>query len=137
MKTLLRHIFINYLVIFLADLVYPGFTVLQNFKTLLTAAVIWLLLNKIVKPIIKLLFLPINLITLNLFSWLIGLVTLFLLQVFADGVKIESYSFPGISSGGFSLPPFFFNIFFSYLITSILLNSLHTAVVWLFRKDGE
>ncbi len=137
MKSLLRNIFINYLIIFLADLIYPGFTVIQNFKTLLTAAIIWLLLNKIVKPVIKLLLLPINLITLNLFSWLVGFLTLFLLQVFADGVKIQSYTFPGLSANGFSLPSFHLNIFFSYLVTSILLNTLHTSIVWLFRKDAE
>lgn len=137
MKTLLRHIFINYLVIYLTDIIYPGFSVLSNFKTLITAAVIWLLLNKIVKPIIKLLLLPINLITLNLFSWAIGLITLFLLQSFADGVSITSYAFPGFSYQGFSLPSFYLNIFFSYLVTSILLNTLHSSVLWLFRKDTE
>lgn len=137
MKTLLRHIFVNYLVIYLTDLVYPGFSVLNDFKTLLTAAVIWLLLNKIVKPIIKLLLLPINLITLNLFSWAIGFLTLFLLQVFADGVSISSYSFPGLTSGGFALPAFHLNLFFSYLVTSILLNSLHATVTWLFHKDKD
>lgn len=137
MKSLLRHIFLNYLVIYLTDLIYPGFTVLSNFKTLLTAAVIWLLLNKIVKPIIKLLLLPINLITLNLFSWAIGFLTLFLLQVFADGVNISSYSFPGFISGGFAIPAFHLNIFLSYLVTSIFLNSIHTSITWLFHKDKE
>lgn len=137
MKSLTRHIFINYLVIYITSLVYPGFSVLPVFKTLLTASVIWLLLNKIIKPIIKLLLLPINLITLNLFSWLVGLITLFLLQIFADGVSINSYNFPGFSYGGFALPSFFLNIFMSYLLTSILLNSLHSSIVWLFRKDNE
>ena len=137
MKSLIRHIFINYLVIYITSLIYPGFSVLPVFKTLLTASVIWLLLNKIIKPIIKLLLLPINLITLNLFSWLVGLITLFLLQIFADGVSINSYNFPGISYGGLALPPLFLNIFMSYLLTSILLNSLHSSIVWLFRKDNE
>lgn len=137
MKAILRHIFVNYLIIYLASLIYPGFSVNSSVKTLLTAAIIWLLLNKIVKPIIKLLLLPINLITLNLFSWLVGFLTLFLLQVFADGVKVSSYFFPGFSSGGFSLPAFNINIFFSYLVISILLNTLQSGINWLFRKDAE
>lgn len=137
MKSLLRNIFINYLVIYLSSLIYPGFSVVNSFKNLLTASVIWFLLNKIVKPIIKLLLLPINLITLNLFSWLVGLITLFMLQVFADGVKINSFQFPGLNYGGFTIPSFFINLFLSYLLTSILLNSLHSAIVWLFKKDQE
>lgn len=137
MKAFLRHILINLLVIYLADLIYPGLFVDQSLKTLSTAAIIWLLLNKIVKPIIKILLLPINLITLNLFSWMVGLLTLFLLQVFADGIRIESYTFPGINYSGFALPSFYFNLFFSYLITSILLNSLHVFILWLIRKDTD
>ncbi len=137
MKTLARHIFVNFLAIYLADLIYPGFSVSSTFKNLITAAIIWFLLNKIVKPIIKILLLPINLITLNLFSWLIGFITLFLLQIFADGVAINSYVFPGLSANGFSLPSFQINIFFSYILTSIILNTLHNAVFWLFRKDAE
>lgn len=137
MKTFLRHIFVNYLVIYMASLIYPGFSVQANIKTLLTASVIWLLLNKIVKPIIKILLLPINLITLNLFSWLVGFLTLFLLQVMADGVSINSYHFSGVTFSGFVVPAFYLNIFFSYLLTSILLNTLQSAVTWLFRKDGD
>ncbi len=137
MKSLIRHIFVNYLVIYIADILYPGFSVLNSLKNLLTAAVIWLLLNKVVKPIIKILLLPINLITLNLFSWLIGFITLFLLQVFADGVEVTSYTFPGYSTNGFSFPSLHINIFLSYILTSILLNSLSQAITWLFRKDTE
>lgn len=137
MKSLLRHIFINYIVIYITSLIYPGFSVSATFKTLLTASIIWLLLNKVVKPIIKLLLLPINLITLNLFSWLVGFFTLFLLQMFADGVHVSSYYFPGINYSGFSVPPFNINTFLSYITTSILLNSLHSTIIWLFRKEAE
>lgn len=137
MKTFLRHIFINLTVLYVCTLVYPGFSITQNPKTFFTAALIWLLLNKIVKPIIKLLLLPINLITLNLFSWLINVATLFLLQIFADGIKIETFQFPGLSQNGFTLPPFYINLFFSYLLTAFLLNTLHTFIVWLIRKDQD
>ncbi len=137
MKVLLRHILINLLVLYLADLVYPGFSIPHDLKTLLTAAIIWLMLNKIVKPIIKLLFLPINLITLNLFSWAISLLTLFLLQVLVDGISISLYSFPGANFEGFVIPAMNMGIFLSYLITSTLLNAFHGFVMWLIRKDGN
>lgn len=137
MKVFLRHVLINLLVLYLTDLMYPGFSILHDLKTLLSAAVIWLLLNKIVKPIIKLLLLPINLITLNLFSWVISLLTLFLLQVLVGGIRIESYSFPGASFEGFVIPAMFLGTFLSYVITSTLLNALHSFILWLIRKDSE
>ena len=107
MKVFLRHLFVNFISLFFLSLAFPGFKVDQNFKTLVTAAIIWFLLNKIVKPIIKLLLLPINLITLNLFSWLVGVLTLFLLQIFADGVTITSFQFQGLNASGFIVPAFF------------------------------
>lgn len=137
MKILLRHILINLLVIYLTDLLYPGFTILHDSKTLLSAAIIWLLLNKIVKPIIKLLLLPINLITLNLFAWVISLITLFLLQSIVGGITISAYNFPGLSIQGFVFPPIALGIFASYVIASCLLNLLHSFILWLIRKDAE
>ena len=137
MKTFLKHVLINLLVIYLVDITYPGFSILHNIKILLSAAIIWLLLNKIVKPIIKLLLLPINLITLNLFSWAIGIITLFLLQVLVGDIKIIPFQFTGFSYEGFTIPPFYINIFLSYIIASSLLNIYHSLIVWLIRKDSE
>jgi uncharacterized membrane protein YvlD (DUF360 family) len=137
MKAFLRHILINLLVIYLVDLSYPGFTILHDFKILFSAAVIWLLLNKIVRPIIKLLLLPINILTLNFFSWAIGLITLFLLQVLVGDIQISPFQFPGFNYQGFAVPSFFINIFLSYVITSTLLNLYHSLILWLIRKDSE
>lgn len=137
MKVFLRHILINLLVLYLTDLIYPGFSILHDLKTLLTASIIWLLLNKIVKPIIKLLLLPINLITLNLFTWVISLLTLFLLQIIVGGISIQAYNFPGSSFEGFVIPPIAIGVFVSYLITSTLLNAIHSFIFWLIRKDSD
>lgn len=137
MKTFLRHVFVNFISILFLTISFPGFIVDLNPKTLLTASIIWFFLNKIVKPIIKLLLLPINLITLNLFSWMVGVLTLFLLQIFADGVNIASFTFPGLEISGFIVPSFFINLFFSYLLSSILLNSIHKSIFWLFKKDED
>lgn len=137
MKSFLRHIFVNFVTIYLLGSTFPGLLVNLNPKTLITASIIWFFLNKIVKPVIKLLLLPINLITLNLFSWLVGLITLFLLQVFADGITVTSFQFVGVNLYGFIVPAFFVNLFFAYLITSVLLNSIHSGIFWLFRKDNE
>ena len=137
MKVFLRHILINLLVIYLVDIFYDGFSIIHDTKTLLSAAVIWLLLNKIVKPIIKLLLLPINLITLNLFSWVISIITLFLLQAIVGGIQITTYNFPGFFYQGFTVPPVFINIFVSYLITSTALNTCLSAILWLIRKDSD
>lgn len=137
MKALLRHALINLLVIYLVDAYYPGFSILHDAKTLITAAIIWLLLNKIVKPVIKLLLLPINLITLNLFSWVVSLITLFLLPIIVDGIDITPYDFPGFNYQGFSIPAFHLNLFLSFLVVSTLLNLFHNVTVWIIKKKSD
>jgi len=137
MKAFLRAILINLLVIYLVDAIYPSFSILHDVKTLITASIIWLLLNKIVKPIIKLLLLPINLITLNLFSWAVSLITLFLLPVIVSGISITPYDFPGINYQGFTVPPFHLNLFLSFLVASSFLNLIHNIISWIIKKDSE
>gem|GEM_PF-152389 len=134
MKVFLRHILINLGALYLVDQIYPGFTIQTGISIFLTAAVVWFFLNKIVKPIIKLLLLPINLITMGFFSWAVSVLTLFLLKTVVVGVSISSYDFPGFSSQGFSIPSFYINLFFSYLVISILLNLVQSSINWLIKE---
>lgn len=133
MRSILRAIFLNTLTLYLVTLFYPGITIKQEIKTLISAAIIWWLLNKIVKPIIKLLLLPINLITLGLFSWAVNAITVFLLTVINKDVALHAYTFPGISYQGFIVPSISFNLIVSYVITSLVLYLTHGLIVWLLR----
>jgi len=134
MKTILRQIGINYLALYLSFNIYPGFSVKNSFQVILTASILWLLLNKVVKPIIKLLLLPINLITLGLFSWVISVVTLFLLQFLIVGISLQPHYFTGFTYQGFIIPAFHISLLFSYIITSSLINGIHSIISWLFKK---
>jgi len=134
MKTLLRQIGINYLSIYLSFHIFPGFLVDSSFQVILVASIVWLLLNRIVKPIIKLLLLPINLITLGLFSWVISVITLFLLQFLISGIAIRPHFFNGFSYQGFVIPAFHISLLFSYIITSTLINGIHSLISWLIKK---
>lgn len=134
MKVFLRHILINLGALYLVNQIYPGFSIQPQIGILFTAAIVWFLLNRIVKPIIKVLLLPINLITMGFFSWAVSVLTLFLLKIVVVGVSISSYDFPGFSSQGFSIPSFHINLFFSYIVISILLNLIQSVINWLIKE---
>lgn len=133
MKTILRAIFLNLITLYIVAMFYSGLVIENKLTTYLAAATVWTLLNKIVKPIIKLLLLPINLVTLGLFSWVVNVITLFLLTYFIKGVDILSYTFPGISYQGFVIPQMHFNLIISYIITSLILSLTHMSLIWLVR----
>lgn len=134
MKVFLRHILINLGALYLVNQIYPGFSIQPQLSILLTAAIVWFLLNKIVKPIIKVLLLPINLITMGFFSWTVSVLTLFLLKTLVVGVSISAYDFPGFSSQGFSIPSFHISLFFSYIVVSILLSFVQSVINWLIKE---
>ncbi|OGD70167.1 hypothetical protein A3A84_01375 [Candidatus Collierbacteria bacterium RIFCSPLOWO2_01_FULL_50_23] len=134
MKTILRAIFLNLITLYLVALFFPGLTITNQLITYLSTAVVWTLLNKVVKPIIKLLLLPINLITLGLFSWAVNVITLFMLKYFISGVAIAAFTFNGYTLQGFVIPQMHFSIFFAYILTSLILSLVHSGLIWLLRS---
>ncbi len=134
MKTVLRSIFINSLVLYLAILVFPGLVFDGTLRTLVVAAVALTLLNKIVKPLIKLLLLPINLLTLGFFGWVAQVATLFILTRLVSGFQIRAFYFPGLNLSGFVAPAFNVSVLAAYVLASITIGLLSSGVRWLLRK---
>lgn len=69
--------------------------------TLLLASLVLTFLQSIIKPILKILFLPINIITLGLFSLVINVFILWLATFLVPGLKIEPTILFGIRLGEF------------------------------------
>ncbi|MCG2691802.1 phage holin family protein, partial [Microgenomates group bacterium] len=69
MKDFLRQSLINSFSLYIVASIFPGLTVPQQLLNLIWAGIIFTLINRLVKPVIKLFLLPINLITLGLFGW--------------------------------------------------------------------
>lgn len=134
MKGFLRSIFISLLTIYITDLIFIGFTLANSLQVLITAAIVLTLLNKLVRPIIKLLLLPINLITLGLFRWVVSVLTLVLLQILVVGIDIKAFFFPGLEYNGFIIPSFAVSLLASYILTSIILRAVSSSIRWILAE---
>jgi putative membrane protein len=134
MKTILRAIFLNMVVLYLSTRIYGGLSYDGTLKTLVVATIALTLLNRIVKPIIKLLLLPINLITLGIFSWVAHVATLFILTRLVHGFVVRAYYFPGFTYQGFIAPPMQISVITSYIIASLTISLTASVVGWLVRK---
>ena len=132
MKVLLRSIFTNLASIYLVGLFFPGFSTKNSLQTLITAAIVLTILNKLVIPIIKLLLLPINLITLGLFRWVSNVIALILLHILVNGISIHAFQFSGFEYSGFVVPSFPISLLFSYILTAILLRFFASSIRYLF-----
>ena len=72
MKTLLRYFLINLVSLYATTRYLPGLTYTGGLKSLAMGALAFMLINFILVPLLKILFLPLNLLTLGLFAWLIN-----------------------------------------------------------------
>lgn len=133
MKSLLRAFLFNFLSIYFAAIIVPGFVVKGGFITISIAAIFLTLLNFFVKPVAKLLFFPINLVTLGFFSWVINALILWLLVVFLPQLHATSWTFNGASFNGFSIPKFVFTPVLTIIVVSFTI-SLFTHILNWVRK---
>jgi putative membrane protein len=114
MRGLLARLVLNTLALWLVSLLYPGvkFTPGAGLADYLVAGAIWGLANAMIRPVLLLLALPLNLLTLGLFTLVVNGVNLYLV---AQVTALEVQSFP------------------SALIGATLLSLVSLALNWLFR----
>lgn len=131
MKSLLRSFIINLAALQMAVILLPGMTNTGGFKTLAWAVLVLAIMNLLVRPIISLLLLPINLLTLGAFRWLINVAVLFLLTLIVAELKITEFAFPGLSFKGFVIPSMQISNFLSLVLASATISLINSFLFWL------
>jgi putative membrane protein len=88
--TIVFHLLINTLAIFIAALVVPSVEV-SGFFVALAVAVVLGTLNLFLKPVLFILTLPINIITLGLFTLVINTVLILITARLVPGFEVNSF----------------------------------------------
>lgn len=122
MRWLLRHLIITGLSVYLVSLILPGFTLSGGLKSLGLTAVILTLVTKLVKPLINLVMLPINLMTLGLFRWVTHALTLYLVAWLSPDLTITSFTFN----------QWHFSAVWTLIFASFLLSLSQSTLRWLW-----
>ena len=115
MKLVIR-ILINALAIWLTSYLIAGLNFSGSFLNLIVVAIIFGLVNALVRPIVKLLTLPINLITLGLFTLVINALMLILTVWLSSSLSLV---------GGI------FENFVTAFIAAIIISIISTVVSWI------
>ncbi len=115
MKLLLRWV-INALALLAATQVITGFNV-SSFYAAMIAALILGLLNAIIRPILILLTLPVTIVTLGLFTFVINGLLVWFMATFVKGVSVTGF-----------LPAF---------AVGLLLWAVSTLTNWFFKEIEE
>lgn len=135
MKNLIRTLIFYTAAIYLTSLVIPGFKISADLRGLVISGLVLSLLFTFVNPLLRFLLLPINVLTLGLFSFVSQVLTFWLsLKLLPNFFQIEAWTFSGwsysplgIQVGVFTISAFFTIIlatFFISFIVSVLTSLL-------------
>ncbi len=102
----------------------PAFTVSGGWVNILTAGGILAFLMLFIRPVIKILFIPINFLTLGLISWVVNVIVIYLLTLMAPHVSIAPWVYHGWNWQGFIIP----STTIPYLATIIIVTFALTFV---------
>lgn len=130
MKHFIRMFLFQVVALWFTTQLVPTLVILGAWKTLLVAGLVLSLLMLIVRPLLSILFIPINLMTLGLLSWFVNVIVVYLLTVFVPEVTVRPWQFPGFSWAGFSTPPFFVSYGVALIITSLILTGLTNLLTY-------
>lgn len=129
MKYLIRVFLFNVFALWLTSQLLPALVFTGDWRMVLFAGFVLSILMVFVKPLLKILFLPVNILTLGLMSWAVNVVVIFLLTFIVPEVRITDWNFPGVVWNGFVVPPFQISYILSLVLVTFLItffaNFLH------------
>lgn len=130
-KTVLRNYVINLAVLWGVTTVFPGLSYNGEFKTLLIGALGLMGMNIIIIPLLKVVFLPLNILTLGIFTWVINVIALYLLTTILPQFKLVPYDYPGGPFLGGTLPPQHLTVLWVAIIASFMIGFASHFLHWL------
>ncbi len=133
MKYLLRVFLFNIFSIWITSQIVPTLRIRGGWQTILLAGATLSLLMLIVKPILKILFIPINILTFGLLSWLVNVIVIYILTIVVPEVTILPWTFPGFNWSGFVIPA----IGLTYLLSLIATSLVITFITNIFHEISE
>ena len=77
--------------VFLISYLFPGLIEVDNFVTALIVALVLAIINAFVRPVVLILTLPINLLTLGLFTFVINALMLMLTSAIVPDFRVQSF----------------------------------------------
>jgi len=125
MKKIIRNLVFYTLALYLVSMLIPGFNVKSDLRGLLLCGVTFALVFSLINPILKLLLLPLNLLTLGLFSFLSQVFTVYIyMWIFPEYIKIVAWNFGGwtVPFLGLSIPSGTVSEFLTVTVSTFIIS---------------
>lgn len=131
MKHLIRNYLINLGSLVITTKLLPGFAYEGGVRTLLLGALVFMAINWLIVPLLRIMFLPLNLLTVGLFGWVVNVLAVYFLTTAVPQFRLLPYSFPGASLSGILVPATDLNILQVAIVASFLIGFMSHLMHWL------
>lgn len=133
MKFVLKKYFLTTSALFTLTQLIPGIVINDGWKGLFYAGFILSLLFYIIRPLLNLVMLPINLVTLNLSSWIVQIIIFYFWTVITNTVKISPWQFAGLNLGAITLSSFNLVKWQVIIVGAIVYILVNKFLEWVFK----
>lgn len=134
MKSILRRVVFYSFALFLVSQFISGLSISGGFTAYILGGFVLTILFMIIKPILSIITLPLNIITLGLFSFVVNAIILYLLTILVSNISISSFVFEGLNFAGFIVPQISVNTFFAFITVSVFLSFIVGGLKWITEK---
>lgn len=134
MKGIFRNILLYSFSLYLTQLLFQGLTLHGGLKTLIIGGILLAIGFKVLKPVLSIISLPFNIISLGLFSIVIIAFILFLITLIYPPIEVSPFTFQGMKLGGIEIHKFYVSLLLSYILISVTIYLITKAINWLFGK---
>lgn len=131
MKSILKHTTFNAIALYFTSIFITGVVITGNIITYIIAGLILTGLFKIFKPILNILSLPLNMVTLGLFSFFVNTILLYILTIILPSVRVIPFTYDGFNFAGFIVPVMHFGSFTSVIAAAIILSVIIAYFEWI------
>lgn len=122
MKKILRFTLILAFALITHNQIWQNLFFENNVITIIKVAVILAIFELLLKPIIKILLLPINLLTLGTIRIVINTLGLYLAIFLIGDFQVNNIFLPRTQWQGINIPQFQFQSFFAFLVSSLTIS---------------
>lgn len=125
MRRIIRTFLLLTLALFLATQLYKGITVTGGGTSFFLAGLTLTIAHFIIRPIIKIISIPLTVLTLGIFSLFVNGITLFIVSYLYPSIIITAFTYPSFTLGSIITPSFHVPLFLSYTVISATIYAIY------------
>ena len=131
-KKILGSFLINLFALYFASQIVSGFVLEKEWNTLLILCAGFTFLHLFLRPVLNLIFRPLNFLTLGFVGLIIDAAILYGLTLYFPQVRIVAWVFPGIQFDGLTVPTRSLGVIEVTVFSSFLINLIRSTLSAIF-----